>query len=250
MGTSQSSTGPGSGSPLIPPWADDQPQQPQTTPQPARFKAFRQSLGQYVSGGNRSDLESAVGHYARKSSGGRDSAARRMGSVTQAGAGLFGALAGIQAAPGESSIDLGSLAGLPCELAISAITQALTTEDGDSDKICAAMNHALVEALDGVETFDPECITDDVIVNTMIGYLAESIFLQMVMDSDRAWNKADTPSQAMRVENALRELIKVEVDKHMATNLAGNVRSLTRQEMVQIERQAITDAWKEWEAYQ
>lgn len=212
--------------------------------------AFRQSLGRFVSGGDRNDLKSAVGHYARKSSGGGGSAARRMGSVTQAGAGLFGALAGVPAVPGESSVDLGSLTGLPCELAISAITQALTTEDGDSDKIRAAMNHALVEALDGVETFDPQCITDDVIVDTMIGYLAESIFLQMVMDSDKAWNKADTPSQAMRAETELRELIKVVVDKHMAPKLAGNVRNVSRQQMAQIERQAIIDAWKEWEAYQ
>ena len=250
MGTSQSSTGPGSSSPLVPPWADDQPQQPQTMPEPARFMAFRQSLGRFVSGGDQSDLKSAVGHYARKASGGSDSAARRMGSVTQAGAGLFGALAGVSADPGETSVDLDSLAGLPCELAISAITQALTTENGDSDKIRAAMSYALVEALDGVETFNPECITDDVIIDTMIGYLAESIFLQMVMDSDKAWNKADTPAQAMRAETDLRDLIKVVVDKHMAPKLAGDVRTFTRQQMAQIERQAIIDAWKEWEDYQ
>ena len=250
MGTSQSSTGPGGSSPLVPPWADDQPQQPQITPQPARFMAFRQSLGRFVSGGDRSDLKSAVGHYSRKASGGSGSAARRMGSVTQAGAGLFGALSGVPAGSGESSVDLGSLAGLPCELAISAITQALTTEDGDSEKIRAAMNHALVEALDGVEIFDPECITDDVIVDTMIGYLAECIFLQMVMDSNKAWNKADTSAQAMRAETDLRELIKVVVDTHMAPKLAGNVHTFTRQKMAQIERQAIIDVWKEWEAYQ
>lgn len=250
MGTSQSSTGPRGDSPLVPPWADDQPQQPQTTPQPARFMAFRQSLGRFASGGDRNDLNSAVGHYARKASGGGGNAARRMGSVTQAGAGLFGALAGVPAASGETSVDLGSLAGLSCELAISAITQALTTEDGDSDKIRAAMNHALIEALDGVESFDPQYITDDVIVDTMIGYLAESIFLQMVMDSDKAWNKADTPAQAMRLETELRELIKVVVDKHMAPKLVGNVRTFNRHQMVQIERQAIIDAWKEWEAYQ
>ena len=203
-----------------------------------------------MSGGDQGDLKSAVGHYARNASGGSGSAVRRMGSVTQAGAGLFGALMGAPAGPGETIVDLGSLAGLPCELAISAITQALTTEDGDSDKIRAAMNHALVEALDGVQTFDPECITDDVIVDTMIGYLAESIFLQMVMDSDKAWNKADTPAQAIRAETDLRELIKVVVDKHMAPKLAGDVRTFTRQQMAQIERQAIIDAWKEWEDYQ
>lgn len=248
MGTSQSSTGPGGSSPLVPPWADDQPQQPQTAPQPARFMAFRQSLGKFVSGGDRNDLKSAVGHYARKSSGGGASAARRMGSVTKAGAGLFGALSGMAPVPGEYSVDLGKLSGLPCEVAISAISQALATEDGDSDKIRAAMNHALVEALDGVETFDPKCITDDVIIDTMIGYLAESIFLQIVMDSDKAWNKADTPAQAMRAETELRELIKVVVDRHMAPKLAENVKNISRQQMVQIEREAIIDSWKEWES--
>lgn len=249
MGTSQSSTGPGGSSPLVPPWADDQPQHPQIAPEPARFMAFRQSLGRFVSGGDRNDLKSAVGHYARKGSGGGGSAARRMGNVTQAGAGLFGTLAGAPAASGETTVDLGSLAGLPCELAISSITQALTTDDGDSEKIRAAMNHALAEALDGVETFDPQCITDDVIIDTMIGYLAESIFLQMVMDSNKAWNKADTPFQAIRAETELRELIKVVVDKHMAPKLVGSVRNFSRQQMAQIERQAIIDAWKEWEAY-
>ena len=250
MGTSQSSTGPGGDSSLIPPWADDQPQETQLTPQPARFKGFRQSLGQFVSGGDRNDLERAVGHYARKASGGRESAARRMGSVTQAGAGLFGALTNVPAGPGEASVDLGNLVGLPCKQAISAITQALATDDGDSDKIRVAMSHALAEALDGVGTFDPECITDDVIVDTMIGYLAEAIFRQMVMDSNKAFNKAGTVVQLMRAETELHELIKVVVDKHMGPKLAGNVRIFTRQQMVQIERQAIIDVWKEWEAYQ
>ncbi|EHS0248340.1 hypothetical protein KUT05_004646, partial [Escherichia coli] len=185
-----------------------------------------------------------------KASGGSSNAARRLGSVTQAGAELFGALVGMPSAPGEPSIDLGSLAGLPCEIAISTIAQALTSQDGDSEKICAAMNHALVEALDGVEIFDPQKITDGVIVDTMIGYLAESIFLQMVMDSNRAWNKADTPSKAIHAEIELRELIKVVVDKHMAPKLAGNIRSFTRNQMVKIERQAIIEAWQEWEAYQ
>lgn len=250
MGTSQSSPGPGGSSPLVPPWADDQPQQPLPAAQDRRFAPFRESLGSSVSSGDRGDLRRAVGHYARKASGGSGSAARRMGSVTQAGGGLFGALSGVPAGPGETSVDLASLAGLPCELAISSITQTLTPEDGDSEKIRAAMNHALVEALDGVDTFDPSCITDDVIVDTMIGYLSESIFLQMVMDAGKAWNKAETASQAMSAETDLRELIKVVVDKHMAPKLDENIRSFTRQKIIQIERQAVLDSWKEWETYQ
>ncbi len=253
MGTSQSSPGPGGSSPLVPPWADDQPQQALPEPLPARFKPFRQSLGSFVSGGERRDLQAAVGHYARKASGGGSSAARRMGGITKAGGSLFGVLsgAGVEgASTGESSLDLNQLSGLPCDQAISAITQALTPTDGDGDKIRAAMNHALVEALDGVETFDPSCITDDVIVDTMIGYLAESIFLQIVMDAGKAWNKAETATQALRAESDLRELIKVVVDKHMGSKMNSNVRSFTRSQMVQVERTAIMDVWKEWESYQ
>lgn len=249
MGTSQSSMGPGGGSPLVPPWADDQPDQPLVPPQIARFKPFRQNLGSFVSSGERRDLRRAVGYYARKATGGSGNAARRMGSVTQAGASLFGALSGIPASPGERSVDIGSLAGLPCEVAISAISQALTSEDGDTDKIRAAMNHALVEALDGVDIFNPDNITDDVLVDTMIGYLSESIFLQMVMDAGKAWNKAETPLQAMEAETALRELIKVVVDRHMAPKLSDGIRTFTRQQMVQLERQTVLDVWAEWERY-
>lgn len=250
MGTSQSSTGPGGSSPLVPPWADDQPQQPLPPPQEKRFAPYRGSLGNAVSNGDRADFRKAIGYYARKASGGSSSAVRRLGSVTKAGGGLFGVLAGIPATPEEPYINLGNLTDLPCEVAISTIAQALTSQDGDSEKICAAMNHALVEALDGVEIFDPQKITDDVIVNTMICYLSESIFLQMVMDSGKAWNKADTPSKAIHAETELRELIKVVVDKHMAPKLVGNIRTFSKNQMVKIERQVIIEAWKEWEAYQ
>lgn len=250
MGTSQSSTGPNGSSPLVPPWADDQSAQPQIEPETARFKGFRQSLGRFVSGGYDGDLKRAVGHYARKSSGGSASVVRRLGSVTQAGAGLYGVLSGIAANSGEITVDIDNLTGLACEYAISEITQALTTDDGDSEKIRAAMNHALVEALDGIEIFDPEHITDDIIVDTMIGYLSESIFLQIVMDSGKAWNKAETPNEAIRAETGLRELIKVVVDKHLAPKFAKKVRSFSQKQVVQIEKNAIIDVWKEWEAYQ
>lgn len=250
MGTSQSSPGPGGSSPLVPPWADNQPELPLLSPLPSRFKPFRQSLGDFVKSGNRSDLRHAVGHYARKASGGGSSAVRRLGSVTQAGGNLFGVLTGAPTAPGEPSVDLASLAGLPCETAISAISHALSPEDGDSEKVRSAINHALAEALDGVETFDPDAITDDVIANTMIVYLAESIFLQIVMDSRNAWNKAETPKQAIQAETELRELIKVVVDKYMGPAVSENVRSINQTEMIRIEREAIGEIWTEWESYQ
>ncbi len=249
MGTSQSSNGPGGGSPLVPPWADDQLQLPQPQPEPRRFKPFRQSLGAFVVSGSRNDLKRAIGHYARTASGGGGNAARRMGSVTQAGARLYGTISGAQIDQGETGVDLRRLVGLSCDEAISTISEALNTHDGDSNKVRVAMNRALIEALDGVEVFDPRHLTDNVIVDVMIGYLTECIFLQIVLDSNNAWNKAESPAQAIRAETDLRELIRVVVDKHLGPNLAGGARTFTQQQMIQIERKAVVDAWKEWEAY-
>jgi len=252
MGTSQSSPGPGKDSPLVPPWADDQPQQPVPSPQPKRFAPFRKSLGEYINNRSRDNLKSALKHYAGKGSGGGGTASRKLGNVNQAGVGLFGILTGNDQVnvPSGDSYSLDDLAGQSCEVVISQITSALVSVNGDADKIRSAMNHALIEALDGIEVFDPNAITDDVIVDTMIGYVAESIFLQIVMDAGKAWNKAEDPQQELAAENDLREFIKVVVDQHMESKLGGNIRAFSSEEMLDIERQVIKGVWSEWENYQ
>ncbi len=250
MGTSQSNPGPGGRSPLVPPWADDQPQDPLPSPQSSRFQPFRRSFGEFVKTGNPSALKSALGHYARKGTGGSDTAARRLGNTTKAGAALYSALtSGRGTGAGDLAFDVGSLTGMPCEQAIDTITQALTPIGGDSDKIRIALKHALVEALDGISVFDPTSITDEVIVNTMIAYMAESIFLQVVQDAGKAWIKAETPSQSIAAENSLMELIKVEVDLHMAPLFSENVRTFTNSQIINLQRSVISAVWSEWESY-
>lgn len=254
MGTSQSSTGPVEDSPLIPPWADDQPQQALPKPDARRFVPYRGALSNAVSNGKKSDIQRAIGYYARKASGGCYSAARRLGSVTHAGVRLFSALIEIYTFPGKSIIDLNTVIGLPIELAISTIAQTLTSEDGDSEKIYVAMNNALINTFavefNNTEIFHLKSITDDTIVYTVVNYLAESIFLQMVMDSNKAWNKADTPFKAIYIENELRALIKMGIAKYMLPKLSiGNMRSLAQQQLSQIVRQTIIETWREWETY-
>ena len=148
MGTSQSSSGPGGSSPLVPPWADDEPQKPIPKPPPIRFKGFRQSLGRFINTNNQSDLRSALGHYARKSTGGAGLASRRLGSVTSAGTSLYNVLSSIAESrvPADISIDLEALTGQPSDIAIDIISRSLATNDGDADKIRTAMNRALVGA--------------------------------------------------------------------------------------------------------
>lgn len=246
MGTSQSSPGPGGKSPLIPPWADDTPQQPLPHSENRRYASFRESLGRAAANGSSSDLRKAVGHYAKTSSGGSAAAVRRMGSATSAGSQLFGLLT---SGTGASGINLDSLNGLPVDIAISRITQSLATEDGDSEKIRAAMNLALAEALEGIEVFDSQNVTAEIITNTMINYLCRVIFVQLMMDSGGAFDKAETPKQAIHIENSLYSLIDVIVNEHMAERLSNNISTLTQVQVKEIQRQTIIDVWTEWEDY-
>lgn len=250
MGTSQSTPGPGGNSPLVPPWADGAPKAP--PPEPQRFKPFRTKMGQFLKSGNTSDLRGSLKHYAGKGSGGGGTASARMGSITGAGSSLFAALSGSDGTAtksDQSPINIGDYAGQPCDVFIEEVTLALSSGDGDSEKIQSAMNHALVEALDGVEVFDPSVITDDVIVDTMLAYLSESIFLQVVMDAGKAWTKSETQQQNQKAETALRQLIRAEVDNKMAPKVATGVKSMSSNTMLDIQQSVITEVWQEWESY-
>ena len=70
MGTSQSSVGPNGRSPLLPAWVDNN-QATTQTPDPQRLRGLRQAIGRAVRGGGRGDVRKALGHYARKASGGK-----------------------------------------------------------------------------------------------------------------------------------------------------------------------------------
>ena len=246
MGTSQSSVGPNGRSPLLPSWVDDS-QTSLQTPDPQRLKGLRQAIGRAVRSGGRDDVRKALGHYARKASGGKYIAVQKLGKITQAGSGLFGIFSGSQQQ--QYSVNLHSLNGQPCDLVINQITQLLSGHHGDSDKIRSAMNIALSEALEGMTTFDENSITTEVIGKMMICYLTESIFLQIAHDAGKAWKKGDNPVQIAEVENALRQLIREVVDITLAPKFTDDICQLTTEQMQEIQNQAILEIWAEWEDY-
>lgn len=246
MGTSQSSVGPNGRSPLLPAWVDDS-QTPLQTPDLQRLKGLRQAIGSAVRGGGRDDVRKALGHYARKASGGRHTAVQKLGKITQAGSDLFGIFSGSQQQ--QYSVSLHSLNGQPCDQVINQITELLAGHHGDSDKIRSAMNIALSEALEGMTTFDENSITTEVIGRMMVCYLTESIFLQIAHDAGKAWKKGDDPVQITRAENDLRQLIREVVDIKLAPKFTDDVCQPTIEQMQEIQNQAILEIWEEWEEY-
>ena len=246
MGTSQSSVGPNGRSPLLPAWVDDS-QTPLQTPDLQRLRGLRQAIGSAVRGGGRDDVRKALGHYARKASGGRHTAVQKLGKITQAGSDLFGIFSGGRQQ--QYSVNLHSLNGQPCEQVINQITELLAGHHGDSDKIRSAMNIALSEALEGMTTFDENSITTEVIGRMMVYYLTESIFLQIAHDAGKAWKKGDDPVQIASAENDLRQLIREVVDIKLAPKFTDDVCQLTIEQMQEIQNQAILEIWEEWEEY-
>jgi len=124
----------------------------------------------------------------------------------------------------------------------------LTPLNGDAEKIRVAMNVALAEALDGHETFDPTTITDEILTNVLVFYLRECVFEQVVMDSDKAFQKGDL-AKCHAAEQALHDLVSIVVDQKLRPYLLGDLDKISAHEISDIQIKAVTDVWKEWEGY-
>lgn len=250
MGTSTSSRGPNNNSPLVPPWADVDGAGPGPEPQPNRFRGFRTLLGRFVSSGDRTYLRKALRGYARSSTGGSTVGPRRFGAMAQAGGALYGVLNELRNDPANAPVNLRALAGRSTREAINAIVDALVPENGDGDRIRAALNEALANCLDGEAVFDFNDITDEVLMEVMVTYTAQCVFEQVVMDSDRAFAKAETPKQAEDAERDLFELVRAVTEKHMRPLLESQLQVMTNDQMQAVQLAALREVWREWEDYQ
>lgn len=250
MGTSTSSRGPGSASPLVPPWADKDGQGPGPAPAPQRFRGFRTSLGKFVSGGNAADLRSALGSYARTATGGRAVGPRRFGSMASSGGALFDVMSAFRDGQDAAGLVLASLTGQDTDLVIEAIVRALVPADGDADRVRVAMNEALSECLKGLDEFDFAHITDDMIVDMMLTYVGHCVFEQIILDSRDAFAKAAASGRVEQAEKDLRALVRAATDKHMVPLLSGNMRTLNGRDIEGVQLRAIREVWSEWEAYE
>lgn len=200
-------------------------------------------MGRLLSGGG-GGLKSALKKYAG-GTGGSSIAITRMQNIVTAGTGLHDTLS--QTPGNRQAVNLRNLTGMDCETAIEKITRELTPVGGDADTIRAAMNHALSNALEGVENFDENAITEDIIVEIMIEYLSDSIFQGIIRESSGAFEKADSPLRQVKIENELREVIRVDVDRQMKPLIDGNIRTFSLSRIESLQNTVIKNVWEVWE---
>lgn len=250
MGTSTSSRGANNRSPLVPPGADVDGDGLGPKPDEQRFRAFRTPLGKFVASGDEDQLRRTLRNYASFSTGGSTVGPRRFGAVAQSGAAMFGALNDLRTGSPTAPANLRAFAGRPTREVIDALVDAFVLENGDADRIRAALNDALSESLEGVEEFDFASITDEVLVSLMVSYVSLSVFQAIVLDSDRAFGRGATPADVENAEHQLMELVTMVCEKHIAPHFAGNVGGISPAQMQAAQIAAIREVWKEWEGYE
>ncbi|PME61952.1 hypothetical protein BCV33_21420 [Vibrio lentus] len=283
MGTSASSTGPNNQSPLIPPWADqsdpiqfgsgdgaDDSQDSSNAPyqeidngkvqdqipgsldasaRPNRLVGARRSFGEYASGGGgASNLRSSLRKYA-KGSGGGAGTSRRLASGISAGTGLLRMMIGDSVTSNNNTLSLSELNGLTTDQVIDRITEHLTPDNGDADAVRIALDYALAEALPDDEDFDADAVTEDVMHEALSCYLTDLIFQDIVTGMGRAWFHTEHASKHHRMEEELRELVKVVTQEQVEKVTHGNAGNITKSNITQLQIDAITQTVEVWESY-
>ncbi|MGO2330252.1 MAG: hypothetical protein ACTH59_01275 [Pseudoalteromonas nigrifaciens] len=289
MGTSASNTGPNNKSPLLPPWAeqsdpvqvgtgdggnqggDDDHQVPDDTessseidngkvqeqitgpipniPSPNRLAGARRSFGDYAKpNGSISSLRGSLKKYS-SSSGGGSGTSRRLASGITAGTGLLGIMQGDSVNVNGRTLSLSDLNGLSTDQAIDRISEHLTPENGDADSVRLALDFALAEVLSEEDSFDDSMFTDEVIQETISCYLTDLIFQDVVNGMGKAWFHAEHPSRHHRMEEELRDLIKVITQSKVEKVTNDNGRNISQVNITKIQIDAISQTVDEWETF-
>jgi hypothetical protein len=218
--------------------------------QPSRFASARHAFGKYAqSGGTTSHLRKSLKSYAKKSSGGGKGTSRRLASGITAGAGLLGIMRGDSVTVNNQKLSLGDLKGLTTDQAIDKIASHLAPDNADADAIRIALDYALEEALPDTNDFEPESFTDDVVQEALSCYLTDLIFQDVVTGMGRAWFHVEPASKHHKMEEELRELIKVIAQEQMEHVINGNPSGITRDNITKIQIDAITMTVDEWENF-
>lgn len=272
MGTSQSSTGPGAGVPMVPPWTpdpppgdvppDDAPTPPETAQPPrqeapvapeGRFRSARLNLGSYARTGDRHDMRRGLGQYVRHGYGGSGTATRRFGGTAATAAALGRALAGI--APGGAGagvpLDPALLTGRSADDVMNAVIEAVRPLDGtlDAEANRAAIRDALAELLTRFPEADLLNLTDEQRNLAVERFTAIDVFRRIELDIGKTLSeKAPSASAALGRLKEIRDYVKETVSAAFR-KLRDAGRTLTVGRIAYVVRDALAETFQVFEGY-
>jgi hypothetical protein len=262
MGTSQSSTGPGAGVALVPPWADDvdstdvddngrtpamdetgeddqQDAKPTLLAPPARFSGARRALGGFSRTGNSQELRRALGHYVRTGYGGSGTMTRRLGGTAVTAGRLGGVLQSGRTPDGTELRDAILASGNDVNAVLDVIVDAASPADGTQDKESSrrAVRDALSELLVRFPDADLVALTNAQRMFVIERYTALDVYGRFCLDLQKTvLEKASDPATGLRRLRSIREFVVQHVTAAFravrdrgAPATTGNVARLTRE---------------------
>lgn len=260
MGTSASSSGPGSGVPLIPPWVSDPtlplPSTPSDGEEPTngnsnnlppvttpiapsgRFRGARVNLGEFARSGSENSLKRGLGYYVQPGLGGSGNATRRMAGTARRAGSLYGALLALSSDT-EPTVDLGldpeRLAGRPAREVVDRIAEALSHSDGslDSETSRRSLSQALCELIRREPTIDLAALTHDQIILATELFISADICLRIEVDVgktilDKAPNAAAAVRRLEQMHRYVRQVVASAFRRRSATPATMTQRDATR----------------------
>lgn len=281
MGTSSSSNGPGSGIPMVPPWADSPTEAPdaglggqddnQSSPEgnnteentkesnppplnapPGRFGGARSSLGAFAGDGSPSSMRNGIRQYVSRGYGGAKSAARRMGSTASTAGGLAGILSSDTRTTTQSDhFNALTFQSKNSDDIVNAIIEAVRPIDGTQDAEASreSIKDALSELLDKNPDADLLELNDNDKYLVIETFLATDIYQRIALDvgkhiQDKAPNAAAGVNRLKQIKEYVRETVKSSFKK-----IGNNPSSLPQHKITQLARSVIEDTYEVFEDY-
>jgi hypothetical protein len=226
MGTSASSSGPGGGVPLVPPWvpgpAESSGQQDPTTVRassgplavPGRFGSARRRLGTFAQSSDPSSLRRGLASYTKRGLGGSQNAAKRLGGVAARSGALFGALESLRSNtfnPAHLGLSAAGLAGRSTREIVDRLSRFVSPADGtqDAESSQRAVNSALSDLLASDPTIDLTSLTADQIEWVLERHIVYEIQQRIELDVGKTIvDKAPSPATAIDRLREMREYIE------------------------------------------
>lgn len=279
MGTSASSSGPGSGIPLVPPWvsdpdvadttapADDQgPEQevaddggdpvraPTELAPSGRFKGTRTNLGRFAGSGSADSLERGLGQYVRKGLGGSRRASQRMAGTARKTGALYQALHSLTSGappPVDLGIDIASLAGRSALETADRIAAALSPSDGTQDAEASRKSIvlALRELIQREPTADLTALTEQQIEFVMELYIYHDLCRRIELDVGATiFDNAPSAAAAISRFNQMYRYVQQNVAAAFRRQRA-NSQDLSSQAAKQLASRVIRETFDVFETY-
>ena len=266
MGTSSSSTGPGMGVSLVPPWVPELPAPPEdglekepndnlsSTAPASRFGLARRSFGHFARGGASSNLRRGLGYYVQKGHGGAYTAAKRMGGTVWTAGVLYSMLApsfGGQSDRLNGLSDFPDLSDRTADEIMDTLVEVIRPIDGslDSEASRQAIQDSLSDLLDRFPDADLLALSEEQSVFAVERYLALDVYNHFRRDIGKTLHeKAPSPRDVLSRLKDVKDYIAETVSAQFRA-LRNLGQRLTRRKVVNLARQSLFQTFEVFEEY-